>query len=722
MAHVQNDAHEFFIALIERLETDLGQSFTQGIDKIFAGVTRTKIRCQESAFEKSSEEKFYAFPVIVEGLRSLEESLNLVIAKENIKDYEIEQGKKVDAEQTLAFVKLPPILSFHLCRFAYNAKSHAVEELRTPFECPFELDMRKYAPDVDGETKYDLYSVTAHSGNPVFGHYTSYIRTQNGEQWTLFNDGNTKVVDEQAVKRLFGTQNSSQISFFKAFQFNTALAYMLFYVRKDSFSYVVSNESIPLHLAPHKSNLLYSSFIFSEDLKGHPVSSSTVPFEWADPSMTAYDIISKLYPGRPLDGYNIWAQLPGKSQFIGPIKLSERPSEYIIKGHSTTFYLFPSKIVNFPVFVLSESTPRICIDCNEFNNIHPIPGHKLEHQRRPYEKSRTLHPGSSVISISKKTIILKFETLSNPGTRGVHRLGFPSDATYADVQKRLAMVFDIHPWRILVLHNNQPMIPHQYPYANLFPRTGLTYQVLKDPVTACSIKLFTPITMICISPSCIQKHNEPVWVRKSTTTSKELIAMLPKFFSPKTTERTKILCSIGKEEAIEYVLKPRDSPKKQCVRFDVIRYEVPFLRSRLKTMLKRGISMGIEVRFASSMASFSFEGTSRIISVTKTMTTKDIWQKMGSSTMDHPKQSFAFVSEKPKIRIELLPEDNIFKVFYKFVNKMTKDLQRLCIAFVSTNPMMVSKKNSTITRSLSGIINKKPKRDDRESKSLPQET
>ena len=65
----------------------------------------------------------------------------------------------------------------------------------------------------------------------------------------------------------------------------------------------------------------------------------------------------------------------------------------------------------------------------------------------------------------------------------------------------------------------------------------------------------------------------------------------------------------------------------------------------------------------SSMASFSFEGTSRIISVTKTMTTKDIWQKMGSSTMDHPKQSFAFVSEKPKIRIELLPEDNIFKVF-----------------------------------------------------------
>ena len=38
---------------------------------------------------------------------------------------------------------------------------------------------------------------------------------------------------------------------------------------------------------------------------------------------------------------------------------------------------------------------------------------------------------------------------------------------------------------------------------------------------------------------------------------------------------------------------------------------------------------------------------------------------------------------------------------------MTKDQQRLCIALVSDNPMIVSQPKSSIVRSLSGIINNK---------------
>ncbi|OHT07934.1 Clan CA, family C19, ubiquitin hydrolase-like cysteine peptidase [Tritrichomonas foetus] len=769
LAMVQNDAHEFFIAFFERLETDLGESFTKRINDIFGAVTTTTIDCPSYSFSKTTDEQFYSFPIVVEGLRNLEESLNLVTAKEKIEDYVISEGYemdnesstqetqnsenlevskennlnekkykenefdnnfentetkenekpkekkkiKADAQQSMVFKRLPPILSFHLCRFSYNSKTNSVVELRNAFDCPFELDMAKYAPGVEGETKYELYSITAHSGNPIFGHYTSYIRPQLGEQWILFNDGNTKIVEEQVIRRLFGTENASQPSFFKAFTFTSALAYMLFYVRKDSFHYVATNDSIPLHLVPHRSNLFFSQFIFSEDIIGQPIEPSTPPFEWEDHNLTAKNILSKLYPNRPLDGYRIWAQLPGKSQFIGPMDIAMKPAEFVVKGHSTNFYVLPSKVVDCPVFLLSDSTPRICLACSELNHIPSFPGKTIEHQHRPIEHSGTVHQGSRIFAHSKKNITLKFD---------VHRFSFVSDSTYADVQKRLAIFYDIQPWRILVLHKMQPMIPHQYPYVNTFPRTDLTYQALKDPVTACSIKLFTPVTMICVAPTCTQQHLQPVWVRKGTT-SAELISMLPKFFTPKTSERTKILCSIGKLEAIESVLKAGDSPRKQCVRYDVIRYEVPFLRSRLKTMLKKGLSMGIEVRFASSMKSFSFEGTSRIISITKTMTLRDVWQKMMNicgSSMEQPKQAFVFISEKSKIRIEILPDEVVFECLLKFVNKMTKEVQRLCIALVSDNPMIVSNAKPSITRSLSGIINKK-KRDSMDIKQVSQE-
>ena len=634
LALVQNDAQEFFIAFIERCETDLGEEFTKGIHNIFQGITTTTIESTSKSFVKKNTQPFYCYPVVVEGLKSLEESLNLITAKEKLENYEIDSGEKVEAEKTLIFSKLPPILSFHLCRFSYNSKTNSVTELRSPFDCPFEFDMRQYAPEFQGETKYQLYAITAHSGNPVFGHYTSFIRPQLGEQWILFNDGNTKMVDVAVIRRLFGTEKASQPSFFKAFTFTSALAYMLFYVRVDSFNYVSCSDSIPLHLVPHRSNLFFSHFIFTEELSNTPINVNTPPHEWGDPHLTAYTILRGLYPEKHFEQYKIWAQMPGRSQFIGPMDLTITPSDFIIKGHSTTFFLIPDSIVNDPVLVVTDSTPRKYLGCLEKDKVRAsdFGANVIEYQHRPIEKVSTIPPGSFVVSKPKKNITLEI---------GFHRFVFPVNATYADVQKMLAIIFDMPPWRSLVLDKMQPMLPSQYPYIISFPKTELTYQKLKDPVTACSIKLFTPITMICIAPNYAQQWKQPVWIRKGTT-GPELISIIPKYFTPHIKEKTRILCSIGKLEEIEYVIKKGDSPRKQCVRFDLIRYEVPYLRSKLKVMLKENKPIGIEVRFAESVQSFSFQGTSRIITVEKHMNVKDIWTKMVKASahmaIDEPKQ------------------------------------------------------------------------------------
>ena len=45
---------------------------------------------------------------------------------------------------------------------------------------------------------YNLYAISNHSGNVNGGHYTSYIKNQNGK-WYHYNDTSVKEVPEQEI-------------------------------------------------------------------------------------------------------------------------------------------------------------------------------------------------------------------------------------------------------------------------------------------------------------------------------------------------------------------------------------------------------------------------------------------------------------------------------------------------------------------------------------------
>ena len=702
LAFVQNDAHEFLIGLLERFETDLGETFTDGVNEIFGGRITKVIRGDDGNMVSESSDDFLAVPVVVEGLRSLSESLTLSTAKEVLEDYDMGDGTRCLAEQRSYFSKLPPVLVFQLCRFAYSKKTNSVIELRNAFDCPFTLNMSDFTKDYDGETEYEMYGITAHSGNPVSGHYTSYFRPHLAEQWVLFNDGVTKNVDLHLIQRLFGTENRSQPSFFKAFSFSSAVAYMLYYVRKDCHRYVAAGEYIPLHLVPHRSNLLFSRFLFSEKCAGEPLALKMPPFEWEDPDRTVLSIVQQLYPEENAMGYNVWVDMPGRSQFIGPLRPTIRASDFVVKGHATTFFLTPMSMEHGPFFLATEKPPRICIAMTDMYRCKE--GYKAQYQRRDLSHVQYVLPGSVVIQKSIKNVVLKIQG---------RRLLFPHDATYNDVQKRLALCYTKPPNRILLLHAGEPMLPIDHPYISSFPAGELDLQFLEGRVTVCSIDLFIQLTLTYVSSAVVHQHNEPFWLQKGKT-CQDLIHLVPRIFPliRQNDTRPRIQVSIGDQTSIEKVLDMRAPPTSQKIRLDSVRYEIVTTRSRLKTVLSKGISMSIEVRFARSKTHCTFEGTSRLISITKKTVYRELREKMmkingGSASLDRPTCGLILVSEKPKIQMELSDDDNLFAIMKQMTAKMTKQQQRLVVALVAENPLLMNNTAKIIPRSLSGIINQR---------------
>ena len=719
LAAVQHDAHEFFIALFERLETDLGDKFKEAEADFFGGKTTRTIEAPSIDYKVSNEENFITMPVVVDGLKSLQESLSLMTASEHLSDeYDAGEKGKAPAEQRLFFSKLPPILTFQLCRFKFNPKTNSVIEIKTNFDCPFDLDMKDFSiENINCETKYELYGITAHSGNPVFGHYTSFLRPGLGQQWVQFNDGSTKLVDLQQVSRLFGASSQNQPSFFRAFSFSSAVAYMLFYIRKDKLDYIHSNDSIPLHLAPHRSNLFFSRFKFYENIKGSPVSNIEPAYEWQNPKDTIRDLLTRLKPEKDLSLYSAWAQMPGKAEFIGPLSLDLYASTFVIKGHATTFFILPHELDNYPVFLTTAKPPRGYIGVSTPSNILSLvpKGFSPKYQMRPIQPGKPtfntppviqlLQPGSCILAQPETKVVLHIAN---------KRYIFPSSATYSDVQKRISMEKNDSPSSIIFLNQSTPLKPKNYPFVSQFPSTYLNYQILKPGVTACSISLFSPFHFIVNKYGTkLGVTKTPEWVKKGTNVN-QIIDLVPTIFPNNSAKfiYKYVVVSRGSLERCKETLKLSDTPQNESLRVDFVFNEAPTTRDNFRSMIKRQSPMSIEVRYAMNEYLESFENASQFCTITSTTTGKQLLETMhhASSSQDQLHspdytnlQIIVFINEKIKIRQTLESLDSlIYPVIIDVVGKMTKPNQRICIAILAPHQL---KQSIPIPRSLSGVLN-----------------
>lgn len=99
-------------------------------------------------------------------------------------------GKKKPARQEIHITHLPPVLTFHLQRGAFDGQR--AFKVMSRIHIPVTMTLRSSNPEEPRETpqkyKYTLFGVVSHVGHHVSsGHYVSYVRTKDGE-WFKCDD------------------------------------------------------------------------------------------------------------------------------------------------------------------------------------------------------------------------------------------------------------------------------------------------------------------------------------------------------------------------------------------------------------------------------------------------------------------------------------------------------------------------------------------------------
>lgn len=104
-------------------------------------------------------------------------------------------NKMQDVNISILFWSLPKILILSLNRFKNNGR-----KIKSVVDIPVnDVDFSKYVKGTNSASYiYDLYGICNHHGESGGGHYTSYVKNQNGK-WYCFNDNNISEIKEDDI-------------------------------------------------------------------------------------------------------------------------------------------------------------------------------------------------------------------------------------------------------------------------------------------------------------------------------------------------------------------------------------------------------------------------------------------------------------------------------------------------------------------------------------------
>lgn len=209
----QQDSMEFINILLETIHEDLIQNkpnHTSIIQELFHGELGSQVQCLNGCEKPlTTFDSFCFLPLpICEGSRdayNLDECFQLFCKTENIgkygKWYCNECKKLTNAEKSISFRELPKILIIQLKRFNYDLRSYL--KIDTTIKYPLEgLDLRKYVSDQDQykNVRYELVAVSNHYGSLLCGHYTTYGKNTENNQWYSYDDKWVDKIDKSRVE------------------------------------------------------------------------------------------------------------------------------------------------------------------------------------------------------------------------------------------------------------------------------------------------------------------------------------------------------------------------------------------------------------------------------------------------------------------------------------------------------------------------------------------
>jgi len=248
---VQHDIEEFSRVLLDAIKAKIKDTpQSTKMSKIFTGKVLSSIYDSNNNLIKTQEDIFEDIQLVVKGCNNIEESLLHYTEPQLIEKYSDGNRKYMNVYIRNKFINYPDVLFFHLQRFEYDSVSSSMIKINTKFEFKSTIDMSPYLQsESDDGYLFSLIGVIVHSGNPIGGHYYSYLKTKNSDQWYLFNDSSVTVSDfEKAVFSNYGGSLTMSESSGKS---KTYSAYILIYARANNLGLLyepIQGNIIPPHV------------------------------------------------------------------------------------------------------------------------------------------------------------------------------------------------------------------------------------------------------------------------------------------------------------------------------------------------------------------------------------------------------------------------------------------------------------------------------------------
>jgi ubiquitin carboxyl-terminal hydrolase 8 len=206
--YAQQDSHEFMNFLLDALHEDLksnDDSESSPVSTLFHGRTRSTVKCmhKQCSYVKHVDDLFTYLPLTIPARRpfTLERCFSDMIAVQTLSSnsewfcsqcQELRQSTK-ETQISLA----PRILILQLKRFDYDLDSNV--KINIFLQYPLELDLAPYVSNFSSNDAllYDLIAVNLHTGSLSSGHYYTYAKNCENDQWYCFNDSSVVLMDFQ---------------------------------------------------------------------------------------------------------------------------------------------------------------------------------------------------------------------------------------------------------------------------------------------------------------------------------------------------------------------------------------------------------------------------------------------------------------------------------------------------------------------------------------------
>jgi ubiquitin C-terminal hydrolase len=160
------------------------------LSTLFNGIYVSRLSMTRGGEESQKPEQFTILDLPLPQRRcgiTLLDCLNEFVKKEVLTDWINETTKIAEpAEKDIVFWSFPQILIITLKRFSADGRKN---DALVDFPVDSILDLSDYSVGYKPKSnKYRLFGVANHMGDVGGGHYTSYARSPDSEEWFLYND------------------------------------------------------------------------------------------------------------------------------------------------------------------------------------------------------------------------------------------------------------------------------------------------------------------------------------------------------------------------------------------------------------------------------------------------------------------------------------------------------------------------------------------------------